>query len=105
MKIPIKLKSTELLSLVEMLEKTIQTETCTDRMEAIVVTLMVKFYMKLKSKCIMLEKPSVTINVEPEMAMAFVEFFTGYPIDCSSHAGNTVNKLINNYDKQTAKFY
>lgn len=105
MKIPIKLKSSELISLVDMLEKTIQTEECEDRMEAIVVTLMVKFYLKLKQKSIMLERPYITLNVEPETAMAFVEFFQGYPIESFSHAGNVVNKLIANYDKQTAKFF
>lgn len=106
MKIPIKLKSAELMSLVDMLEKTIQMEECTDRMEAIVVTLLVKFYLKLKQKSILLEKSSLTINVEPELAMAFVEFFNGYPLGSyDPHTGNTVNKLIANYDKQTASFF
>lgn len=105
MKVPLKLKKDELLCLVEFLEATILTETNTDRLEAIVNTLMVKFYILLKKKSIAVLKPQLTVNIEPEMAMAFVEFFTGYPIESFSLAGNTVNKLLANCDQQTANFF
>jgi len=105
MKIPIKLKASEVHSLINEFERVLKPDESTDRMEAIIVTLMVKFYQKLKQKSILIDKPAITINVEPETAMAFVEFFCDYPIDCYTHAGNTVQKLIANYDKQTANFF
>lgn len=105
MKISIKLKASEVHSLVAVLEEVIQTESSTSRMDAIISTLMVKFYVKLKQKSILMDKPKMTINVEPETAMAFVEFFSTCTINPASHAGNTINKLISNYDKQTANFF
>lgn len=105
MKIAIKLKRDELHSLVQWLENSIDTTECRDRLEAIVVALMLKFYLKLKKKSIMLDKSSITVNIEPETAMAFVEYFTGYPIDCISHAGNVVQKMIGECDKGTAQLY
>jgi hypothetical protein len=104
MTIPIKLKATELTNLVELLAQCIQTEECTDRLEAIIVTLLVKFYIRLKQRTIVMEKNTVRINVEPETAMAFVEFFNGYPVNCYADA-NTVNKLIATFDQQTASFF
>lgn len=105
MKIPIKLKRDELHSLVAMLENNVDITDCTDRLEAIVNVLILKFYLVLKKKSIMLDKSSLTINVEPETAMAFVEYFTGYPIDCYSHAANVVQKMIADCDRGTAGFF
>lgn len=104
MKIPIKLKASELTSLISLIEKSIP-EKCTDRMEAIISLQMIRLLQTLKQRAIKLERPSLTINVEPDMAMSFVEFFYDYPIDCYSHAGNVVTKMINNYDQQTAQYF
>lgn len=105
MKISIKLKYSELISLVEYLEATIDTEECEDRMEAIVTTLMVKLYVKLKTRVIVVDKPKMTIGIEPETAMAFVEYFEGYPIQSFSHAGNIIQRMIAEFDKATTLFY
>lgn len=105
MKIAIKLKASEVRSLVTILEDVIQTENSTGRTEAIIATLMVKFYVRLKKLSIMMDKSAISISVEPETAMAFVEFFSGCAINNASHEGNTINKLIGICDKKTSNFY
>jgi|SRR5665213_293966 len=103
MKITIKLNRSELRDLVDLLESCLQPEESTDRLEAIIVTLMVKLYVRLKQKSIM-PKPVERIELEPETAMAFVEYFNGYPIACYNQA-NTVNKMIFILDTKTASFF
>lgn len=105
MKISIKLKHTQLVSLVNLLETTINTEECTTRMDAIIMILMVKFYTDLKKKTVMLEPRKYNISVGPEVAMAFIEFFSCIPFDRYSHGGNQVDSLIAQFDKQTAQFF
>lgn len=105
MKIPIKLKRDELESLLIFFEDTMRDGDCESRYEAIIATLVYKFYLKLKKLSIGLDKPKVLIQADPETAMAFVEFFAQVKYDNTSFAGNIVNRLISNYDTKTSHFF
>jgi hypothetical protein len=104
MKIEIKLKHTELHSLVQAFEQVLKTEECTNRYETIIAILLVKFYKKLKEKCIILEPRNYKFSVGPETAIAFVEYFSTSPFSPTSHAGNLIQQLIFTFDQQTASF-
>lgn len=105
MKLPIKLKNNELHDLILLLESVLNGHVCESRTEAIVTNLVLKFYQKLKQKSILFEKSTLTIQVETETAMAFVEFFETKLFNNYSLGGNIVNKMIAIYDTKTAHFF
>lgn len=105
MKISIKLKHTQIISLVNTLECIIDTEECRNRNDAIVVILMVKFYAMLKKKSVLMETGTYTISVGPETAMAFIEFFLVLPVDTSSQLGNIIDKMMFEFDQKTTQYF
>lgn len=104
MKIRIKLKHTQLVSLVSLMENIINTDECETRCDAIVTILVLKMYKKLKEKTVMMEPKNYTFSIDPETAMAFIEFFSCIPFDKYSHGGNVADRMIQDFDKQTAHF-
>ncbi len=72
--------------------------------DAIVNTLMLKFYKKLAQKTIIIEPREYTITVDVETAMAFIEYFSKLKINTISHAGNTIAHMMAEYDSHTTKF-
>lgn len=104
MKISIKLKPDEVRALVEVFERCIDTESCMDRMDAIITVIMVRMYKKLKEKSILMEKP-IRLNIPPDMAMAFCEFFFAIPFDNTSFGGNLLQRLLAHFDQQTSNYY
>lgn len=101
MKIPIKLKKDELLDLTDLLEKIIHDEEVSTRIEAIISTCVVMFYITLKKRCIAIDKPAVSFSIDPVIAMGFVEFFEGRPVNPATLSGNAVIRLIGLFDRQT----
>lgn len=70
--------------------------------ERIVQCLMVKLYKKVKQKCIVIEQQKYTMSVEPETALAFIEFVVPVTLDRQSYQGNLVQTILNSFHKQTA---
>lgn len=105
MKISIKLKHTELLSLVALFQQSLHPMIPSTRQEAINATLMVKLYEKLNQKVFLIEPRKYKFSIGIEYAMAFIEFFGEREIDISGHAGNTVRRLIADFDKDTTTFF
>jgi hypothetical protein len=103
LKLTIKLSHKELLAITGYLEQIVQNDHPVHRTDKIIHVLMVKFWKKLKAKCIILEPRSYRIGIEPETAMAFVEWFDGVPIQHTTYEGNIIRKLINQFDQQTSK--
>lgn len=105
MNLSVKLKHTQLASLVYLLENSIDPSLPKNRYGAIIEVLMVKLYKKLKEKTVLMEPRNYTFSIGPETAMAFIEFFQNKPFQMDSYEGNIVLKLINQFDKQTANSY
>lgn len=105
MNISIKLKHTQLVSLVATMETMIDLSVCENRHEAIIATLMVKFYKKLKEKTVLIEPRNYTFSIGPETAMAFIEFFKDAPFTTTSYEGNFTQNLIAQFDKETISFF
>jgi hypothetical protein len=102
MNIQLKLSNTQLQTFVQFLETEITTmaqpKTNADK---IVHCLMVKWYKKLAAKCIVMDQLKYTMSVEPETALAFIDFVLPVTLDRASYEGNLVQTIINNFHKQT----
>lgn len=105
MKVSIKLKHTQLVSLVAFMSVMLKDNNYSSRTDAIVALLMAKLYKKLKEKTILMEPRKYSFQVSPETALAFIEFFTAIPVDRCTHASNIVDSLIRQFDQQTASIY
>jgi hypothetical protein len=105
MNISLRLKYTELQSLVAELERVLLVDECNTRNEAIIGVLMLKLYRKLKQKCAIIEPRIYTISIEPEYAIAFVQYFTKRPVNLVSHAGNIIQKMVALFDQQTSNYH
>ena len=97
-KIKLKLNHSEVLE--EMLTQ--NDGTGAKRPEVIVQLLILKLYKKLKEKCAIIDKKNYSIGVEPEQALAFLEFFQGIRIPVTSFAGNLTHKIMQQFYKETS---
>jgi len=104
MNISVKLKYTELQSLEAELERVLQVDDCHTRSEVIVGLLMLKFYRKIKRTCALIEPRMYRMSIEPEMAVAFVIYFSQKEINHVSHAGNIIQRMISLFDQQTINY-
>jgi hypothetical protein len=104
MNISLKLKHTELKSLLAEMDRVINVDECNTRHEALIGVLMLKFYVSLQRKCAMLEPRDYRLVVTPENAIAFVIYFTSKPVNPVSHGGNIIQKMIAQFDQQTINY-
>lgn len=102
MNLTLKLSTAQLEVLTGWVENELNTTKFTTRTEKIVQCLMVKFYKKLKQKTIVIDRNKHTISIEPETALAFLEFVMPATLDRSSYEGNTVQIIFNQFHQQTA---
>lgn len=103
MKLKLKLKDSELTALTAVLEDMIfKNDPGANRHEVIVALLVLKIYKKLKEKCALIDKKNYSISVDPEQALAFLEFFQGIRIPVTSFAGNLTHKIITQFYKDTS---
>jgi len=99
-KVKLSLRPGELLALIEVLEQTAG-KPCADRTEAIVAVLLLRLYKKLKEKSILNSKP-VKLSIQPETALAFIEYFCSVPFYHSSYHGLLIQRCLGELDRQTA---
>lgn len=103
MNIQLKLTDTQLQLFVAFLQSEITTASQPqNNAEKIVYCLMVKWYKKLAAKYITGgDKRKFTMSVEPETALAFIDFVLPVTLDRTSYEGNMVQTILNNFHKQT----
>lgn len=105
MNITLKLKYTELQSLVAHLEGVLNMGDSMTMKDGIVALLMLRFYRRLHKQTALVEPRKYTFSIPPEEAMAFIIYFQNWPVNPVSHAGNLILQMVSQFDKQTTTFH